>query len=119
MSGDLRAFLAPLGLEPYLATFEEEEIHTVALLKSMGKDMFVESMDELEMAAADVEKLSSALFGASSASAAQEASAAEDDEGLALEDNGDDDNDDDDDDGPPGPKASERSPGHWAEARML
>ena len=65
-SGDLVPFLTPLGLAHYAKTFEEEEIHSTDLLKSMGEEMFRESMEELEMKAADVEKLCKALFGGDS-----------------------------------------------------
>ena len=37
-SGDLVPFLTPLGLAHYAKTFEEEEIHSTDLLKSMGED---------------------------------------------------------------------------------
>ena len=72
---DLKAFLDAQGLGQYLQTFCDEEITDVALLKSMGDEMLRESMEELGMEAAHVEKLSSALFGGDK----------DGDEGLSLD----------------------------------
>ena len=93
MADELATVLSNLGLSSYLAIFKDEEINDVALLKSMGPEMLRESMAELEMQAAHVDKLAAALFGAPATQ--------DDDEGLALEENDDDavaleENDDDD-----------------------
>lgn len=84
-SPELVTLLSRLGLERHVPLFEEEAITELTLLTSMGKDMLCENLDELGLVAADVAKLSTALFPEEE----------EEDDGPALEDN-----DDDDDDGP-------------------
>lgn len=86
-STELVSLLSRLGLERHVPLFEEEAITELTLLTSMGKDMLKENLDELGLEAADVVKLSMALFPEED----------EDDDGPALEDN---DGGDDDDDGP-------------------
>ena len=86
----LQSFLDSLGLAQYLQTFHDEEITDVDLLKSMGDEMLRESMDELGMESAHVDKLSRALFGGEESEEeglALEGNDEDDDEPLALEDN--------------------------------
>ena len=105
VAGDLLSFLTKLGLAGYAQTFEDEEIHEVALLESMGEEMLRESMVELEMKATDVDTLAKALFGGASQSAqtavardmelrGDETDDDDDDDGLALEGNDEEDDDD-------------------------
>ena len=62
---DVETFLKSIGLGKYAATFADEEITEVALLRSMGEDMLRESMEELGMELPHVNTLTKALFGGS------------------------------------------------------
>ena len=90
MSESIAGLLSRLKLEEYAKTFAEEELTDVALLHSMGDEMLRDSMSELGMEAAHVEKLAKDLFGGAAAvgkKVEKKAEEAEEDEPLALEEN--------------------------------
>ena len=62
MDAGLSSLLAELGLGHHATALEEEAITELSLLQSMGREMLVENLEELELPGADVTKLADALF---------------------------------------------------------
>ena len=61
---EMPAFLARLGLGSHLATFVDEELDDVELLRSMGPATLATNMAMLGLAAADAQRMSDDLFKA-------------------------------------------------------